>query len=322
MSEETVSFYQIAKELAEEEQIIVEVYDVEREIYKKVRLVVDGKISKKPNGKEIQAKFDAYRKKRQEYIEEIFKKAKVLKKYKVVIVNETTQKKETEFRIPVSQKEYVKFLLRQYTSAVSRKIRKDKIGKITTEEVKQEVDSIHEFIEKHVPEVEREKELVTAYVLTELQSRTAFDEVETGLLKLMGDDLSQVKVRPVDEGLKETKVGEVADEKGLDKELRIGNDSDAAFLMYYYYHLLQQQSKFWNEIVDMVDELRTEEIVEMEEAAGDVQKYQFRDIRSVVLKAHLLVIEQRMDDSLKDKNKPSLEQLKKVEEILKSYGKI
>lgn len=315
MSEETVSFYQIAKELAEEEQISVEVYDAEREVHKIIRLVVDGKV-------QDQSKFDTYRKKRQEYIEEIFKKAKVLKKYKVVIVNETTQKKETEFRIPVLQKEYVKFLLRQYTSAVSRKIRKDKIGKITTEEVKQEVDSIHEFIDKHVPEVDREKELVTAYVLTELQSRTAFDEVETGLLKLMGDDLSQVKVRPVGEGLKETKVGEVADEKGLDKELRIGNDSDAAFLMYYYYHLLQQQSKFWNEIVDMVDELRTEEIVEMGEAAGDVQKYQFHDIRSVVLKAHLLVVEQRMEDSLKDKNKPSLEQLKKVEEFLKSYGKI
>jgi hypothetical protein len=314
MSEETVSFYQIAKELAEEEQISVEVYDAEREVNKIIRLVVDGKV-------QDQSKFDTYRKKRQEYIEEIFKKAKVLDKYKVVIVNETTKKKETEFRIPVIQKEYVKFLLRQYTSAVSRKIRKDKIDKITTVEVKEEIDSIHKFLEKHVPEVDRENELVTAYVLTQLQSRTAFDEVETGLLKLMGDDLSQVKVRPASEGLKETKVGEASEEKGMDKELRIGNDSDAAFLMYYYYHLLQQQSKFWNEIVDMVDELRTEEIVEMEEAAGEVQKYQFRDIRSVVLKAHLLVIEQRMEDSLKDKNKPSPQQLKNVEEFLKNYGK-
>lgn len=314
MSEETVSFYQIAKELAEEEQVSVEVYDAEREVKKIIRLVVDGKV-------QDQSKFDTYRKKRQEYIEEIFKKAGVLKKYKVSVINETTKKKETEFRIPMSQKEYVKFLLRQYTSAVSRKIRKDKIDKITTEEVKQEVDSIHEFIDEHVPEVDREKELVTAYVLTQLQSRTAFDEVETGLLKLMGDDLSQVKVRSVSEGLKDTKAGEIAEEKGMDKELRIGNDSDAAFLMYYYYHLLQQQSKFWNEIVDMVDELRTEEIVEMEEAAGDGQKYQFRDIRSVVLKAHLLVIEQRMEDSLKDRNKPSPQQLKKVEEFLKNYGK-
>ena len=314
MSEETVSFYQIAKELAEEEQIAVEVDDAKREVTKIIRLVVDGKVQE-------QSKFDNYRKKRQDYIEEIFKKANVLKKYKVVIVNEATKKKETEFRIPVIQKEYVKFLLRQYTSAVSRKIRKDKIGKITTEEVKQEVDSIHQFIETHVPEVDREKELTTAYVLTQLQSRTAFDEVETGLLKLMGDDLSQVKVRPVDEGLRETAVGEVAEEKGLDKELRIGNDSDAAFLMYYYYHLMQQQSKFWNDIVDMVDELRTEEIVEMEDEAGDGQDYQFRDIRSVVLKAHLLVVEQRMEDSLQEKNKPSPEQLKKVEEFLKSYGK-
>ncbi len=315
MSEETVSFYQIAKELAEEEQVSVKVHDAEREVNKIIKLVVDGKVQEA-------SKFDNYRKKRQKYIEEMFKRAGVLKKYKVVIINETTKKKETEFHIPESQKEYVKFLLRQYTSAVSKKIRKDKINKITTEEVRETVDSIKDFVDKYVPEADREKEMVTSYVLTQLQSRTVFDEVETGLLKLMSDDLSQVKVRIVSKGMKKTKVGKAADTKDLDKELRIGNDSDAAFLMYYYYHLLQQQSKFWNEIVDMVNELRTEEIIDMVKIKGEnSQEYKHRDIRSVVLEAHILVNERRLEDSLQNENKVSPEQLKKVEEFLKSYGK-
>lgn len=54
------------------------------------------------------------------------------------------------------------------------------MDEITTEEVKQTVDSMKKFIDKYVPEAEKEKEMLTAYVLTELQSRTAFDEVETG----------------------------------------------------------------------------------------------------------------------------------------------
>ncbi|MBP2628712.1 MAG: hypothetical protein H6Q68_3423 [Firmicutes bacterium] len=59
MSEETVSFYQIAKELAEEEQISVEVYDAEREVHKNHKASCDGKV-------QDQSKFDTYRKKRQE----------------------------------------------------------------------------------------------------------------------------------------------------------------------------------------------------------------------------------------------------------------
>ena len=313
MSKETVSFYQIAKEFAEEEQVLVDVYDAEREVKKKIRLVIDGKI-------QDQSKFDNYRKKRQDYVEEIFIKAGVLEKYKISMVNETTKRKENEFCIPILQKEYVKFLLRQYTSAVSKKIRNDKIDKITTDEVKETVDSIQKFVKKYVPEADREKEMVTAHVLTQLQSRTAFDEVETGLLKLMGDDLSQVKVRKSSENIKDVKAEKCEAENGVDKELRIGNDSDAAFLIYYYYHLLHKQSKFWNELVDMVDELRTEEIAEMEDSGGDGQ-YQFRDIRSVVLEAHMLVTQQRLEKSLRDKNKPTPEQLKKVEEFIKNYEK-
>lgn len=120
--------------------------------------------------------------------------------------------------------------------------------------------------------------------------------------------------------MKETKIGKVG--KTTDNKLRIVNDSDAAFLMYYYYHLQQQQSKFWNGIVNMVDELRNEEIIEgLGCETADVKEYQFRDIRTVVLDAHILVNEQRIEDSLQDKNKPSPEQMRIVEELLNRHGK-
>lgn len=307
MSEEYVSLYQVIKEFAEEEKAEVD----------GGRLVVDSKVID-------QVKFQTYRKKRQAYIEEMFEKAKQLDRFKFVTIDENDpNKKEVEFRIPLSQKEYVKFLLSQYADAVSRKIRKDKIDKIKTEEVKETFAKLENFINEHVPEAEREKEMVTAHVLTQIQSRVAFDEVEIGLLKLMGDDLSQVKLRPVSEVTKDTKVGKNGEI--LDKELRIGNDSDAAYLMYYYYHLLQQQSKLWNKIVDTVAELRFEECEEMADYAEEDEEassggYQFRDIRAVVLEAQMRLFEEHAESLAREENKPSTEQLRAVEEFLRQRG--
>lgn len=307
MSEDYVSLYQVIKEFAEEEKAEGD----------RGRLVVDGKIVD-------QVKFQTYRKKRQAYMEEIFEKAKVLDKFKFVTIDKNDpENKEVEFRIPLSQKEYVKFLLRQYADAVSRKIRKDKIDKIKTEEVKETVEKLTKLINEHVPEAEREKEMVTAYVLTQIQSRIAFDEVETGILKIMGDDLSQVKLRPVSEVTKKTKVGKKGEV--LDKEVRIGNDSDAAYLMYYYYYLLQQQSKSWNKIVDLVAELRFEECEDMADFAeenGEVSSsdYHFEDIRAVVLAAQMRLFEQHEEHLRREENKPSPEQLQAVKELLRQHG--
>lgn len=213
--------------------------------------------------------------------------------------------------------------MRQYADAVSRKIRKDKIDKIKTEEVKETVEKLTKLINEHVPEAEREKEKVTAYVLTQIQSRIAFDDVETGILKLMGDDLSPVKLRPVSEVTNETKVGKKGEV--LDKEVRIGNDSDAAYLMYYYYYLLQQQSKAWNQIVDLVAELRFEECEDMADFAeenGEVSSsdYHFDDIRAVVLKAQMRLFAQHVKKLESEEKKPSPEQLRAVKELLRQHG--
>lgn len=300
MEKEYDSLYQIIKEFAEEEKAVAK--DSARP------LVVDGKIMD-------QVKFETYRRVRQKYLVEIFEIAGFLEQFKFITSSNTgSSQKEVEYRIPKAQKVYVKFLLRQYSSAVSKAIRKNKLDEIKTEKVQEIFDELEKIINEHVPDADHEKELVNAYAITQLQSRTAFDKVEIGLLKLMGDDLSQIKLRPVSEISKDTRLsksGEV-----LDKELRIGNDSDAAFLMYYYYHLLQRQSEIWNQIVDKVAELRFEEITENLENEGISPECAFRDIRAVVFEAKMRVHEERMDH-LKKYNKPIDKQLEIVKKRLK-----
>ena len=317
MPKGVISFYQIAKELAEEDKVTVEGYDAKKSKIISIPLVVRGKIQDKE-------KFELYRKKRQEYLIEILQKASLFDTFK--------PDANKKFQIPVSQKESIKFLLRHYASPVSRKIRKNKIDQITTAEVKITVAKLQEFINKNMSGPLQDKETETAYALSELQSRTAFDEVETGLLKLMEDDLSNVKAKPVSIVERGTKINRKG--KDLDKKLRIANDSDAAYLMYVYYKMLRQQSMLWNEIVDEIVEIRNEEIMEIltpgdktdspvhdceeevDDTSSDGSKY--RDIREVLEDAQIRILERRLEKTRWNAVEPTPEQKIAIEDFLSS----
>lgn len=310
MAEESVSLYHIIRELAEEDKAEAD----------GGQLVVDGKIID-------EVKFVTYYKKRKDYIKEILQKANLLEIFTVARKSKKDSNKDiTNYCIPISQKEGIKQLLRLYTEAVSRKIRKNKIDTIKTEEIKNLLEKLNVYINKYVPESRKAREKENAYVITQFQSRVAFDEVEICLLKLIGDDLSNIKVQPIPESevTKDTKIGK----NGviLDKEGRIWNDSDAAYLMYYYYYLLSEQSKIWNQIVDTVAELRFEECAEMmsysvkrEEVVS--HEYQFRDIRDVVQEAKMLIFERHAEKITEEDKQTSEEQLNVVKNLLKKLKK-
>lgn len=310
MSKEYVSLYHIIRELAEEEKAEAD----------GILLVVGGEIKDS-------VKFATYYKKRKGYIKEIFKKANLLENFIVARRNKKNSNEDiTNYSIPISQKESIKQLLRLYTDPVSRKIRKNKIETIKTEEIKNLLEKINVYINKNVTESRKEKERENGYVITQFQSRAAFDEVEIGLLKIIGDDLSNVKAHPIPEHevTKDTKIGKNGEI--LDKEGRIWNDSDAAYLMYYYYYLLSEQSKIWNQIVDTVAELRFEECSEMigyseeRERVGS-REYQFRDIRDVLREAKMLIFERNIEKITEEDKKSSEEQLCVVENLLKNLKK-
>ena len=295
---ETVSFYQIAKELAEEDGVTGEEIDPKTQKVMALPLVVDGVIKNR-------VQFDTYRKKRQEYLEELLGKAHILKKFK--------PNHSREFQIPIGKKEDIKFLVRQYASPVSRKIRKRKTDTITTADAKNEFESILKFIHLHMPEGIQTKEISTALAFSELTSRIAFDEVETALLKLIETDLCQVKWRPVSNIGAKTRVSKRG--QVLDKRLRISNDSDAAFLIYLYLKMLRQQSLLWNEIVDEVADLRNEEIYEAigpdenESASNGI----FRDIRETIQEAQSNIFMRKLEAS---RAEPTSEQMKVVEDFI------
>lgn len=309
MAEECVSLYHIIRELAEEDKA-----EADGEL-----LVVDGKIID-------EVKFVTYYKKRKDHIKETLQKANLLEIFLVAKKSKKDSSKEiTNYCIPISQKEGIKQLLRLYAEPVSRKIRKNKIDTIKTEEIKNLLEKLNVYINKYLPESRKAREKENGYVITQFQSRVAFDEVEICLLKLIGNDLSNIKAQPIPESeiTKDTKIGKNGEI--LDKEARIWNDSDAAYLMYYYYYLLSEQSKIWNQIVDTVAELRFEECSEMmisSEKSGDIasREYQFRDIRDVVQEAKMLMFDKHVEKITEDKQTTE-EQLSGVENLLKKLKK-
>jgi len=305
-----------AKEMAEEDEVVREEYDFVKQKMVLKRLVLEGKILNP-------IQFDTYRKKRQEYLQEVLEKAGLIEKFR--------PDPDKGFQIPLSQKEDIKFLLRQYASPVSRKIRKNKSKEITTAEAAATNAAILDFIHQKKPSSIHAKETATAYALSELQSREAFDEVEKILLKLIADDLSQVKSKPVSLTGPKTKLS--ARDAFVGKKLRIANDSDAAYLMYFYYSMLRQQSTLWNEIVDEVAELRNEEVLEIltphdndsydqesieNETEPSPENYRFRDIKEVIIDAQLRVFQNRVEKSRLRDPDLSPEEIKVVEDLLKS----
>lgn len=291
MSEQCVSSYQIVKEVAEEEG---------REFVK--------------NGEIVDTRtFNSYKATRGRYLTAQLKKAGLLERYQV--------KRGDDYQIPLRDKEFVKFLVRSYAEPLHKKARAGKADKITGEDAKALVEKFEKTVLPKVPGEQGLYELSSLCGITQAQSRYALDEAKRVLQAMVERDLGDLTWRPVSKVTKDTKLGKLG--KPTDKELRIGNDSDAAFLIRYYAHLMIEQSMIWNQIVDIVDELRTQEICDVadrefeDEGTGDEPiDIAFRDIRSVLFEAREILFERHID-SLAPKPEITEEQKKAVEEILK-----
>jgi len=229
VEEKTVSFYRIAREIYDESD--------------KIKL----------------GNFENFRKKRQTYLETMLRHAGMLEKYK------TGKGSQSEFKIPEKEKDSIKALLLTYAEPVSRKIRQNKLDEITPEEVNGISEKLSEIVDNFFPESERMDEKGKIAGMLRATSRLAFEEVETGLLKMMSDDLSSIGNLKLGIGKK----AQSEDVDHADRGMRIFHDFDAAYLMYYYYKLLKEQSEFWNEVVEEVDSIRFEEIMAISERELD-----------------------------------------------------
>lgn len=296
MSEQYVTFYQIAKEIAEEEGR---------------SFVQGGEVTD-------QGAFDSYRATRRRSLIEVLKKTNQLEKFQ--------PKKGEDFQIPLQDKEVIKFFVRYHAEPLNRKVRQAKVANVTGKDAKSIIEKFESSVLKNLPHAVGKEKLGTLAAITQAQSRYALDVAMVGLKEMWEKDIGNLTWRPVSKVTKETKIGKLG--IPTEKELRIANDGDAAFLIYYYHHMMLEQSRTWNQLVDIIDELRTEEMcemadIELEDNNGDERDIEdsYRDIRAVLFEARQVLFDRHID-SLKPKQEITKEKMNVVEELLKQHGKI
>ena len=278
MAEQFVSFYQICKEIAEEEG---------RDF------IINGEITNP-------IAFNNYRTTRRRTLIELLKKINMLEKFQA--------KKGDDFQIPLRDKEIIKFFVRYHAEPLNKKVRQDKVENITGEDAKNIMEKFESTVMKNLPEQEGRKKEAILVALTQAQSRYAVDVTMVGLKDMWVKDIGNLTWQ------REKAGGEDGDEseEAAEKELRIANDGDAAFLIYYYHHLMLEQSRHWNKMVDIIDDLRTAEMMEMidneydddvdiQNSAIDFDDH-YRDIRAVLMEAHHILFERHVESLLAEKD--------------------
>lgn len=294
MSEQYVTFYQIAKEIAEEEG---------RDF------MLGGRI-------DDQGAFDNYRATKRRSLIEILKKINMLEKFQ--------PKKGDDFQIPLSEKEVIKFFIRNHSEPLNKKVRQAKVENITGEDAKNFMNKFEALVLKNIPYEEWHEDAAILAAFTQVQSRYALDMAMVGLKEMWENDIGNLTWRPVSRDKDNVKLSNLGE--STEKEIKIDNDGDAAFLISYYHHMMLEQSRKWNELVDIVDELRMEEKEVMINAqyGDDVDlddnridfNVKYRNIWEVVMEARQIQYEMHME-RLKPKKEITEEERRAVEDLLK-----
>lgn len=260
MNKEYVSFYELSKEIAKEEE--KDFYD-----YKKIK--------DKVKHDKYERQFENYRKQKQKYFENILKNQGVNpdRKYK----------KEGKFQIPVDEKEAIKILIKTYTSKYYKDLRNGKRPQF--EIIESLLEEIKRYIEKNFRPAEAKEQLEIIYSVVEYNSKKAGKKIYDNATKMIKKSIDNIKIEEdkVDRktALKhERELSEFADlgdffssetykqweETLKDNDIprmRLLTDVDAKKLLCYYGKMLRDTTKRFNRIADIYSDLREEEIEEM-----------------------------------------------------------
>lgn len=148
------------------------------------------------------------------------------------------------YKIPIAQKEIVKMTLKEYTSKYYKAVRNGTIPK---------VDFLQDYKEKAEIAIEnsdglsqndKRMQLAEFLAITEYNSKVSANDIAENINTLVSNNLGSVKVKK-------------------DKKNRLLlNDYDAKLLILYYEKIIKAQTEKWNQLVDIVSELRFEDIAE------------------------------------------------------------
>lgn len=248
MTNEYISFYEIAKEMVIEEGLnYINTYT--------------GELSK-----DYGDEFRDYRKRKQKYFENILK---------IQGINPSIKYKSSgKFKIPIEEKEVIKLILREYTNAHIYKLRQKGIS--TIEDVEEIVKEAEKVIKENYIGIELANQLSILYGVLEYHSKKTGKEVYERITKLIYNAINNIKIDK--EKISPEKVLEDNESRAsydsLDKLLeeldtsdltdnpkyRFMNDYDAEFLIKYLEIILTFTVESWNKLVDTYSELREENI--------------------------------------------------------------
>ena len=220
MKDKYISFYELSREMMEEDK--KEGYDYKNE-------------KDEAKKRELERKFQNYRKTKLEYFKEIFKD-----KYK----------KGKTYSIPIEEKEIVKMAIRGYTSKYYNDVRNMKIPKF--EDVIDYKNMMEEAIEKSNMNVEKKEEYISEfYGIFQLESKRASIDAYKDITEIIKENIENIKINPIEV------------DGGLKYKIRNLNDYDAKLLIMYYRRLVINITSQWNELCDIVSELRMENILDI-----------------------------------------------------------
>lgn len=281
MKGDCISFYELSRELMKEDG--KEGYDYKNE----------NNESKK---RELEKKFENYRKTKLEYFKEIFGD-----KYQ----------DGKNYSIPIEEKEIVKMAIRGYTSKYYNNVRNRKIPSF--EDTINYVKRMEEAIEKSdMDEEKRDEYVLDLYGTLELESKKASIDVYNDITEIIKENIENIKVKQVE-------VNGV-----LEDRIRDLNDYDAKLLIMYYKKLVINITSQWNELCDIVSELRMEDILnvsdEQLEFDDDIVCLNNKVKKSIdIIKEAINIFNE--DNKLDELKKLTIEEKKKLSKISELFKK-
>lgn len=214
-------------------------------------------------------------------------------------------RKNGPFQIPTKEKEFIKSLLRDYTTPVITKIRRKDFKNITSNELTPLIERIDPLLDSIEDPIIRLRERSKLYATTSYILKQASEEAYSHLEPLIQIDTTRFN-------------------PDIEKAF-ILNDSDAAYLLQHYKVMLEETSRRWNELVEIVGELREEELMNILDTDGSLDKeididdkfiQRFEEISTLVQKATQIRKNTLIHRLLTFRNKPSSEKLDQVRELI------
>lgn len=216
--------------------------------------------------------------------------------------------KNGAFEIPVSQKEYVKSLLNEFTSKPMKKFRKKNFDQLQFDELKPIVQKIDALLSSGIENSAKIRERSKMYVDTRYLVNEAITEVRSKAIEQAILDMESM--RPI----------------LTDNDYYL-NDSDRAYLIRYYGQLLSDTSAIWHKIVSIVSDLREQEILSISEEElvdepsinENIDEYlplAIEDIQSVVLEAISILREEEQLRFNALIARPRFDDLKRIKDLI------